>query len=74
MTVFGDAVELPEVTAPGTPAAGKVFVYAKSDGKIYTKDDSGVERLTTGGHLQVTQVEYNAITTPDPNILYVIIG
>jgi hypothetical protein len=32
-----------EAAAPATPAAGKVRVYAKSDGRIYSKDDAGVE-------------------------------
>jgi hypothetical protein len=32
-----------EGSAPGTPASGKVRVYAKTDGRIYSKDDAGVE-------------------------------
>ena len=32
-----------EAAAPGTPATGKVRVYAKTDGRIYSKDDGGVE-------------------------------
>ena len=32
-----------EAAAPSTPASGKVRVYAKSDGRIYSKDDGGVE-------------------------------
>ena len=36
--------------APGTPASGKVVVYAKADGKLYIKDDVGTETdLTSGG-------------------------
>jgi hypothetical protein len=30
-------------SAPGTPAAGSVAVYAKADGKVYRKDDAGTE-------------------------------
>lgn len=32
-----------EAAAPGTPASGKVRIYAKSDGRIYSKDDTGTE-------------------------------
>ncbi len=32
-----------EAAAPATPAAGKVRIYAKTDGRIYSKDDAGVE-------------------------------
>jgi hypothetical protein len=38
-----DVFVFPEVAAPGTPDAGYVYVYAKSDGKMYRKDDAGVE-------------------------------
>lgn len=32
-----------EVAAPATPATGKVRIYAKADGRVYSKDDAGVE-------------------------------
>lgn len=32
-----------EVSAPATPASGTVRLYAKSDGKLYIKDDAGTE-------------------------------
>ena len=39
-----------EMTAPGTPASGKVVIYSKTDGKLYIKDDTGTETdLTSGG-------------------------
>jgi len=42
------AITVPEMAAPSTPASGKVAVYAKSDGKLYIKDDAGTESdLTT---------------------------
>jgi hypothetical protein len=46
-----DVFVFPEVAAPGTPDAGYVYVYAKSDGKMYRKDDAGVETElgATGG-------------------------
>lgn len=30
-------------SAPATPASGKARIYAKTDGRIYSKDDAGVE-------------------------------
>lgn len=34
---------LDEEAAPATPATGKVVVYAKTDGLVYSKDDAGTE-------------------------------
>lgn len=34
---------LPEGSAPSTPETGKVTLYAKSDGRLYGKDDAGTE-------------------------------
>lgn len=42
------AVTVPEIASPSTPASGKVAVYAKSDGKLYIKDDAGTETDLTG--------------------------
>jgi hypothetical protein len=40
----------PEQAAPATPPAGFVVPYAKADGKLYIKDDAGVETdLTATG-------------------------
>lgn len=36
-------IEMTEVAAPGTPAAGKVRIYSKSDNKVYRKGEDGVE-------------------------------
>jgi hypothetical protein len=38
---------LVEGSEPSTPASGKVIVYAKSDGHVYTKDDAGTESSLT---------------------------
>lgn len=32
-------------SAPGTPPSGFVYVYPKTDGLVYSKDDSGNEYL-----------------------------
>ncbi len=42
-------IDFAEGAAPATPAAGKVSLYAKSDGKLYIKDDAGTETDLTGG-------------------------
>ena len=46
-----DWLDVPEVAAPATPAAGRVAIYAKTDGKLYIKDDAGTETdlTATGG-------------------------
>lgn len=36
-------------TAGGTPATGKVAMYAKADGYLYSKDDAGAETQLGGG-------------------------
>ena len=41
-------VTLTEGTVPANPAVGKVVMYAKTDGKLYYKDDNGTERPFTG--------------------------
>ena len=41
--VAPETFTFPEVAAPGTPDTGYVHIYAKSDGKMYRKDDAGVE-------------------------------
>lgn len=43
------SVTVPEIAAPATPAAGKVVLYAKTDGLLYSKDDAGVESGLAGG-------------------------
>jgi len=36
-------IEVPEISAPSTPASGFLRLYAKSDGKTYQKNDAGTE-------------------------------
>jgi len=43
-----------EMVAPPTPPIGSVVIYAKSDGKLYAKDDTGAETdLTASSSLAV---------------------
>ncbi len=44
-----DALTLVEQTAPATPAAATVVVYAKADGLLYSMNPAGVETLVSGG-------------------------
>lgn len=44
-----DHLQLAEVSAPATPASGHVRVYAKTDGKLYVKDDTGTETEVGSG-------------------------
>jgi hypothetical protein len=47
---MGNALTVTEHgTSPATPAAGKVVLYAKSDGLLYSKDDAGAETALGGG-------------------------
>jgi len=42
-------IDINEETAPSAPGAGKLRVYAKVDGKLYKKDDTGVESEVGSG-------------------------
>jgi len=55
-----DRLELNEVSAPGTPASGKVSVYAKTDGKVYSKDDTGAETPLTRTIVRQTVFTFEA--------------
>jgi len=37
-------LDFDEQSAPSTPASGRVILYPKSDGLLYSKDDAGTER------------------------------
>lgn len=44
-----DTLYISEQSAPSTPASGSAVVYAKTDGKVYSKDDAGNEYDLTAG-------------------------
>ena len=56
-----------EGSAPGTPPTGYVYVYAKSDGDLYIKDDTGTETNLTaaGGTPDADDVTYTPTTLAD---------
>lgn len=62
--IKGDTVEskgeiiLKEIAPPSTPPTGKVFLYSKTDKKLYTKDDTGLES-SAGGSGDVSQALAN---------------
>ena len=53
--VLGGAAPFDEVGSPGTPATDKRYLYFKSDGKLYKKDDAGVEtEIGAGANVAIT--------------------
>lgn len=58
MLADDDWLRFDEMTAPGTPAAGKVALYAKADGRFYGKDDAGTEFTLAGLNISgLTEVD-----------------
>lgn len=57
MRIHGE-LDLAEQTSPATPATGRAVVYVKSDGRLYIKDDTGVERLFTVAPAAADGVRY----------------
>lgn len=43
-------------TAPATPDPNNVVIYAKSDGFMYSKADTGVETLMSSAGLTLDQI------------------
>jgi hypothetical protein len=48
-TLLGQWADIAEDAAPATPETGYARVYAKTDGKVYSKDDAGTEYDLTAG-------------------------
>ena len=47
---FESKIDVKEISAPATPDSGFGTIYAKTDGKLYFKNDGGTEtELTAGG-------------------------
>lgn len=70
INIGAGVIKFAEMAAPGTPTAGNVYIYPKSDGKLYSKDDAGTEYdLTSGGgattFAALTDVNLTSITTND---------
>ncbi len=42
-------IEFQEMASPATPSSGSLVVYAKTDGKVYAKNDAGTESDLTAG-------------------------
>ncbi len=56
-TVVVNYEDFTEVATPSTPASGKVRVYSKSNGLMYSQDDAGNETLMSNTSGTVVQVE-----------------
>ena len=62
----------------GNPPTGYTWKYI-SNGNVIIRDSNGVNRYLTSSQdiykiVKLTQVEYDAIGSPDANTLYVIVG
>lgn len=49
MATEASKIPFVEAAAPATPAAGRVTIYSKIDGLMYSKDDAGTETLMSSG-------------------------
>ncbi len=58
--------DFPESAAGGTPDAGHVRIYAKTDGNLYQKDDAGLETSLAGGGAPSTATYI--VQTPDATL------
>lgn len=56
-----------ETTPPPTPETGKIAMYAKTDGYIYAKDDTGREMLLS--NTETALLDHLAATDPHPQYL-----
>ena len=61
---FGNHITIAEISAPSTPSSGYGAIYAKSDNKLYFKNDAGTEvdltNQASGG--ETNQNAWNTIT------------
>lgn len=55
-------IDFTEDAAPATPSTGKVTVYAKTDGLVYSKDDTGTEKAMS--HNSKLNVSTANVTNP----------
>lgn len=49
-------LELVEAAAPATPPSGFLYLYTKTDGILYSKDDAGVERAYEASDADLTAI------------------
>ena len=59
--------QLPEISAPATPPSGSGRLYSKTDGKIYFKEDAGVEYDLTSVSSVPGYAMYNLTTSQTIN-------
>lgn len=59
-----DTIRMTEAAAPGTPAANTVYLYAKSTGLLYSKDDAGTETALGGGSASLSPLILPTVITP----------
>lgn len=61
MPRFHDPIIFDEGAAPGTPSTAQLVLYVKADGRIYFKDDTGIER-------QLTPISVGTTAPTSPNM------
>ncbi len=65
-------LELKTLAPVGNPTAGFVYLYFKSDGKLYKKDSSGVETEIGAGGGGTMRVVHGAVaSTARPSVPFV---
>lgn len=68
LSVLSGPIELDEIATPGTPDAGKVRLYAKSDGRLYIRDDTGSEVQLDPAGAAVLKSLYDAYSLVVANV------
>lgn len=58
-----DALPLKEIVSPGTPSAGILRLFSKSDKNIYTVDSAGLEKKVLTGQAQSSDIGDGQVST-----------
>lgn len=66
-----ESLLMAEGAAPAAPAAGTVRLYAKADGKLYSKDDAGAE-TSLGGAVASVNGATGAVVLDDGDVKSVV--
>jgi hypothetical protein len=67
---IGSALEMKQIATPGTsPPANNLLLYVKADGKVYSKDSTGVETMV--GPAPKTTVGTVAPSSPALNDVWI---
>lgn len=67
-------IHFAEGSAPSTPDSGEVVIYAKSDGRMYLKDDTGAEVAMSGATLATLTTEGDVLYRDSSGLQRLAIG